>query len=99
MTPGAQRRPAEGAVTVRPPGSEDNPHRTEVGRHPGASVAADGYSAGTLDRWQRARDRALGGRLVLHRDPERAADLLAEALGGRGAARAWVLALSAEVGR
>lgn len=80
-------------------GDENRSHCATRVRQPAAAVTADGYAAGTLDRWLRTRERALGGRLVLHRDTERAAELLAEALGGRAAAYRWAVALVAEVGR
>jgi hypothetical protein len=45
--------------------------------------------SGALARFVNRREVALGARLALHRDPERAAELLAAALGGKERARAW----------
>ena len=58
-----------------------------------SGVCADSYANGTFAKWQAARERGLPGRreLVLHRDPEVGAALLAEALGSRRAARAWLI--------
>lgn len=62
-------------------------------RHPG--VTADGYSAGTLDRWIAVRERGIpsrheGEELLLHRDPVAAAHDLADLLGGRALAQVWL---------
>jgi hypothetical protein len=43
----------------------------------------------------RNREAVLGGRLVVHVDPEIAAELLAAAMGGRQLAYEWALALLA----
>lgn len=53
-----------------------------------ATVTADNYSAGTLERWTGQREQVLGG-LRLARDPHVAAEQLREALGGRALAQAW----------
>ncbi|UDY36274.1 hypothetical protein [Dermatobacter hominis] len=59
-------------------------------RSDSSAVTADRYSAGSLDHWTRQRERVLGGLLRLDRDPERAAELLREQLGGRALATIWL---------
>jgi hypothetical protein len=50
---------------------------------------------GATVTYLQGRDRVLGARLVLYRDPELAADLLVEILGGRAAGYQWALRLLA----
>ena len=59
-------------------------------RSDSSAVTADRYSAGSLARWTDRRERVLGGTLRLDRDPERAAELLREQLGGRALAAMWL---------
>lgn len=92
------------APTRRGPGADSPGPRnttvvaTSIGTKPTdpRAVAADNYSAGSLDRFVRNRERMLGG-LRLARDPQVAAEQLREALGGRALAQVWVAELMREV--
>ncbi len=64
-----------------------------------AHVCADEYAASVLARSLPSRHaQVLDRRLESHVDPEVAAVLLTEQLGGRAAAFRWATALLAEVG-
>jgi hypothetical protein len=100
VTPDAQRpAPCQGpaAKTTPPPSDAIAAHRSDRVRRP-AGVTADGYAAGTLAKWTASRERVAGG-IRVHRDPEVAAAMLAEALGGRECAYRWLVATLGEVGR
>jgi len=56
--------------------------------------SVDGRRDGPTVRYLRSREAVLGQRFELNRDPEIAANLLAEVLGGRALALAWAVALA-----